>query len=273
MAMKIASFLRCGVVIVLSLVSGRAEAQSDSVNLICWLRGADISFSVTTNWSNNSMGQSMAGETYGVDVPVNMIVGGEVPENDTVSYGSLSFAIDSSKTTVRNLTINYNPGGLGPLYSGYRAIYDSLPLTEVSFGNFVVSANLYRGDFTYWAVYQDFHSQGWVDYGQSGDSEYETDSVYLLLSSSNASVSPSFADSNMKQFLVAFTQDRNELSASFLAASFQRMLEIIDLLGRKAASYPVPSGFESLQLPNNLAPGCYFARLGDQVAKFVVPPR
>jgi hypothetical protein len=51
-------------------------------------------------------------------------------------------------------------------------------------------------------------------------------------------------------------------------------LTILDLLGRVVITRLLTSDENSLQIPNAmLPPGYYFARLGDEVAKFVVPPR
>jgi len=64
------------------------------------------------------------------------------------------------------------------------------------------------------------------------------------------------------------------LVSSFVISEDVRTLEIYDLLGRNAATVEVPIGAEFVELPTTfLIPGCYFARLGDQVAKFVVAPR
>jgi hypothetical protein len=51
-------------------------------------------------------------------------------------------------------------------------------------------------------------------------------------------------------------------------------IEVLDLLSRVVAVIPIRTDDLTMDatIPQ-LPPGCYFARLGDQVAKFVVPPR
>ncbi|HEX5317209.1 MAG TPA: hypothetical protein VFX22_11215, partial [Candidatus Kapabacteria bacterium] len=57
-------------------------------------------------------------------------------------------------------------------------------------------------------------------------------------------------------------------------AHFNRRLEIFNTLSRKVADEVVLAGSLSLDHRiSSLPPGCYFARLGDEVAKFIVPPR
>jgi hypothetical protein len=58
---------------------------------------------------------------------------------------------------------------------------------------------------------------------------------------------------------------------SFNVVGFERTLQISDILGKKIFTRPVPAGQTLDQ--EALPPGFYFARLGDQVAKFIVPPR
>ena len=64
------------------------------------------------------------------------------------------------------------------------------------------------------------------------------------------------------------------LNASFPISSSNRIFEIVDLLGKTVEASLVLPNIGSLQIPTaSLPPGCYFARLGDAVAKFIVPPR
>jgi hypothetical protein len=48
-------------------------------------------------------------------------------------------------------------------------------------------------------------------------------------------------------------------------------LEVFDLLARKQLVIPITPGISTIDFPgNSLSPGCYFARLGNAVAKFAV---
>jgi len=61
---------------------------------------------------------------------------------------------------------------------------------------------------------------------------------------------------------------------SFNSSTTAKYLNIFNLLGTIAFSTYVVTEETWTQVPiASLPPGCYFARLGDQVAKFVVPPR
>ena len=52
------------------------------------------------------------------------------------------------------------------------------------------------------------------------------------------------------------------------------VVEIFNLLGKKISLISIRSREYGLEaLTPDLPPGCYFARLGDQVAKFIIPPR
>jgi hypothetical protein len=94
--------------------------------------------------------------------------------------------------------------------------------------------------------------------------------VYLKIIPPNADV-PIAIQKNSG--LRAFTNGEDEM---FLFGLLQpdKIIEIYDFLGRTLAVIQIPTGTESIVMPMALLhPGFYFARLGDQVAKFVVPPR
>ena len=62
-----------------------------------------------------------------------------------------------------------------------------------------------------------------------------------------------------------------EVVGKFQISTEDRYLQLVDFLGR-TQNILIPAGIS--RLPSLLLPpGCYFARLGDRVAKFVVPPR
>ena len=91
------------------------------------------------------------------------------------------------------------------------------------------------------------------------------DSLFLQIKPSalgvrNSNLSPriEFLDNGIQLFKFAYSSEA-------------RGLEICNTIGEivSRTSISPTSTFEELSLP----PGLYFARLGDQVAKFVVPPR
>jgi hypothetical protein len=77
-------------------------------------------------------------------------------------------------------------------------------------------------------------------------------------------------DSAARPFSVLDNESRFVL-CSFALPQRSDAIQIFDLLGR-VTTLPINVGNNTTSL-SSLPPGCYFARLGNQVAKFVVPPR
>jgi len=63
------------------------------------------------------------------------------------------------------------------------------------------------------------------------------------------------------------------LVARFTTKSISEPLQIFDMIGQPVLKMPVESGMKDMILSSqSLPPGCYFARLGNEVVKFVVMP-
>ncbi|MDP4198720.1 MAG: hypothetical protein Q8922_13870 [Bacteroidota bacterium] len=85
--------------------------------------------------------------------------------------------------------------------------------------------------------------------------------------------SPSLGVRNVGICLVRLTLS-DASTIAFEKSHAWRTLEILNLIGRNVGGFPIPPDCEQIQIRiADLPPGCYFARIGNQFAKFVVPPR
>jgi len=255
MAMKALSFLRCGVVIVLSLFAGRAGAQSDSVNLRLYLQGDGVGYSFDNSSSSTSNNTSLYRH-----IPDSINIASI--DNATCN---LWFTIDTISSMIRHLRIDRPMFAENKTLGGDEEfIFDSLPFIGSWKDGLKIPGKVYNVQAS-WSVYD---AQGKSISGttfQEDSLYFEIGPLYSMVSNSQTGIFPILQ--------VAWNWGTNTISTSFPPSDSPRIIELVDLLGRTAESAPVPSGTEYAQLLNNLPPGCYFARLGYQVAKFVVPPR
>jgi hypothetical protein len=287
--MKIASFLRCGVVIVLSLVAGRAAAQSDSVRVQLHFVGHSYSKLVPTQYYDEDPANRgwFSGPNVEVLVPfttdfdfegmyADTIRDTVVPPNSGLSSPGkwIVFTIDSENSKFLQVSLCFyqddspsNPYSIGSYEANFESIAFIRNGAQLSVvGSFTANYNVGCYVSGPWPYSYGGYFGTWDTIG------LEEDSLHIEISPFNASVSSS-QSSNLSGLLLMWNSSTNSISANFPLSDSPRILEISDLLGPSEASVEVSTGIESLQLSNNLPPGCYFARLGDQVAKFVVPPR
>ncbi len=281
------SLLRCGSVIALMLLAVSAWAQSDSVLVRFSALGGRYSKDIIPTFKDqfgNTIDCPCGRFTAYLGSHCEFLQSGDCIHSfitgnvDTISYvfdtsyyGWSFFAIvDHSKGQFRQVAfseaINY-------IHDGYEFSsefsFDSVPLTQIS-------TILALGRFP--AVYHGSAASkcdpGWGGagcYGSFDTSVQETDSLYIQISPYSATVlnSTPIRDSTLHLVWDAATRS---ISAHFPNSNSQRVLEICDLLGRIKERIIIPSELESTQLRSTLPPACYFARLGDQVAKFLVTP-
>ncbi len=289
MAMKRASFL-CGVVIVLSLVAGRVWAQSDSntiVRLYCGSINSGCSMAVAeTTTVTGSRGDSIT-STYTTEDghSLSVGIGGSFPLLDRSHIGMESWwlDIDTVNNLIVNLTLDKGDGRqVSQIGSGMYAGWDHIevvfePIPFVRTDNLIsIMPGRYPCKF-------DFQSEDQGGQGNEGNGARQTtysgycydtgstvDSVYLEIYPASAWV---LTVPKTNTFLQGTSDGVNEIF-SFNSSSIGRNLEVIDMLGRIAFSIFLPpsEAWYEVQL-DQFPPGCYFARLGDQVAKFMVPPR
>ncbi|MDP4198569.1 MAG: T9SS type A sorting domain-containing protein [Bacteroidota bacterium] len=100
--------------------------------------------------------------------------------------------------------------------------------------------------------------------GNQNETGIETDTVTLRVSFPSNRVVQLSAD---PPFTLANSQ--SGYVASFRTSKIVRSLQLFNLLGQPVASMQIATGAGSINIPI-LPPGCYFARLGTEVAKFCV---
>jgi hypothetical protein len=284
--MKIASFLRCGVVIVLLLVAGRAGAQLDSnseVSLYCSqiCDGCTMIVTHTSIFDTNK-------DTYPYSQSLCVGYNGSFRYSgiDSVSFvdGAFvaEFKIDSINKCFRNISFS-SYGGTGvdsaPCYQyntpGYFAQFvvqlDSLSYkdslgTLSAHGIFSLNAN-FMGLVDCGTPHQSWN-------GGCRDTKLVIDTISIeIVPNGYLSVSQTATIPETRSIEILDQGIESSLGI-FATSEYPRTLELYDLLGRNVALIQIPSSTEFIELPiASLPPGCYFAQLGDQVAKFVVPPK
>lgn len=280
--MKTASFLRCGVVIVLLLITGRVGAQIDSnafVKIYCApiTEGCTAMVTCSTYTNRGTFGgyteDEQAAETVGID--------GYFRLSDRSHDGNNSwwFDIDSINSQIINFTLMngvFTPYPSGSIYSGawdsIKVTFDNIFFVKTDSGIHIIPGK-YPCKYAVQSEINYTSQSGQLTnhcVGGCDDTGSTMDSVFLEISLASSIVS-NFVEQNIP-FRV--TSDGANEMFSFNSSSSGGYLNVIDMLGRIAFSiFLLPSEtWHEVQL-EQFPPGCYFARLGDQVAKFVVPPR
>ncbi len=158
--------------------------------------------------------------------------------------------------------------------AGITMSVDSLPfvrrssmLIEVIQG--VYSCHYHVSGYSYFTIPRP--GQGFAEFTDRGDSiAPDTISLSITRIASNALVLAKPLDPQR----LTLSPKNQFIEATFESADDERSMVLTDLLGIKMASFNIlPGSSHELFPASQLPPGCYFARLGDQIAKFVVPPR
>jgi hypothetical protein len=301
MAMKIASFLRCGVVIVLSLVAGRAAAQIDSNAMVTFSCSPIFGYCSMTIYhgSGSPFDTNYICCTLNPDIDLSYNGSFKFSGGDSVLFdtgysssfaggycsGPRSFAaqfkVDTINKCFRNLVLSGScswGANQGPWYTpescGFNQLVaqlDSLPYKDSS--GILFTHGVFSLSSTHTASLNCANGgQYW--FGNCGDTEQMMDTITIeIVPNGYLSVSQSTSILGTRSFAIQ-DQGSESLLATFAPYENPRSLEIYDLLGRIAALISIPSNAEFIELlAESFPPGCYFARLGNQVAKFVVPPR
>jgi hypothetical protein len=289
MAMKALSFLRCGMVIVLLLFAGRAGAQIDSnakVRLFCSPIVLEC-YGVPIVHYPEGMAHVYANPIawVGFDTSLRFQVSDSIycKKGFNYCFEQASLIVDTISKCFRHLVFSSSNPSYGwgipcrawfcPEESSvfFQMSIDSLPYID-SLG--IISASgVFNFSESLSAQYNcNCHNQWWS--GSCDDSGKVMDSITIeIIPDGYLSVSQLGTLSEARPLAIV-GQGTESVLCTFSSSENIRMLEIYDLLGRNSAIIPIPSGAEYFQFPIvSLPPGCYFARLGDQVAKFVVPPR
>jgi hypothetical protein len=253
--MKKASIL-CVAVIIFSLFAGRAGAQIDSNSIVKLYLGT-VSDGCTPEGNCET---AFASDTVGYDGTFKL-------------KDNQFFTIDWKDSEILNISIQHqtnfgNNGSGGPLgYAGIRLTFSPIP--------FHSDGNVFRitpGKFGCGE-----HFGGGIPYVGHTNCTNECSDTMFILDSVNLIISPpgSFVknDLEINNYFRVTSDGVNEMF-SFNSSSIGRNIEVMDMLGRIVSSISL-SPSETWHEVNiaQFPPGCYFARLGDQMAKFIVPPR
>jgi len=272
--MKVASLWGVAVIL-LALVAGRARAQFDSnatMTVHCGAVSAECTMTITrifnyTDTSTYTVGAAMSG---GVDYS-----GRFAPSITLGSFNQyLNISIDSVHKT---LLLNFHKSEIVETNesSGEDDIdvtFDSLSYKITQSGGLRAEGFFSASDqFGAFQVVTLPHGNGG---GSCNSEEQVTDSVFIEITPESSSIVNSLTEPNMKIGLTASIVGDGVEIFNFFPSPFKRELNVFNLLGANQIQRSIASGVNSLLCSiEALPPGCYFARLGDQVAKFVVPPR
>lgn len=285
--MKMLASIGFVAVIALSLIAGRAEAQLDSnarVTVICSeiVDGCTMTvFHVYDIGARlDTLGSAPSYQKWGLAL------------NDTFRYidgprfgVTFSVDVDTVNRCFRNLSLysTYaygaegqcaNGGGWGGGTNNLNARLDVL--------NYQDSLGILSAHGVY-AMSVDFSASYYCNVGISGHEAWNgtckdrmqvVDTISIrIVPSSYLSVPPQGLMIETRDIAIR-AQGTESLLCTFPLSEYPSVLKIYDFLGRTIEVVPIPISTAYLELPTaSLSPGCYFARLGDQVAKFVVPPR
>jgi hypothetical protein len=274
MAMKIASSLWCGAVIVLSLAAARAGAQIDSnatIFLYCGPLGGGCSYTVTeTDQSGNTLSSWEDGGSLSITIDDTF------RSSQNTTGGPPSFTIDSMNRFIRNLEYakfqdHYYQGSPQQSDGGelVQVHFDSIPYLREANG--IIHLDGKYTAYVSFGSFREFGLHQWSYSGGCNENDTVMDSVRLQIIP--ASIASVLVVANKGTQLSIRIIGLN-LLASFEPSAVVQRLEVTNLLGTIVFDLQIESDELNFEIPGtSLPPGCYFARLGDQVAKFVVPPR
>ena len=287
-AMKITTSLSFTMMIAFLLLAGRAEAQldtNDRVILYCGqvCGGCVIPGNFPPSYTNESNNRSLCvsyngsypysggdSSQFTIDTDEDVCCNGGVLQR----FWTAQFKIDTVYKFIRNLIIIHA--------HAYQVVEDVGGIDEISVHfdslQYVDSSGilLARGIFPCTYFFSTFIQGDWHNVGSynssCSDSGQTMDTVSLEIAPTAYLDVTQGGSPPVVSHLYLSVDREGMLLSSFSPSSYPRSLEIIDLLGKTVVSLPIQSGIESLQFSLPCS-GCYFARLGDQVTKFVIPPR
>jgi|GEM_PF-6805219 len=189
--------------------------------------------------------------------------------SDTSYHGS--FEIDTTSHLIRNLTVSYE--GIDPSFrmftvgEGYILYFDTIHYD----GNFSDTISV-QGD--YLSKYQTSVGGGFMSSNVSGSDSGEIPApITIDFPAKIPSSVSTFNVNGAENFKLSYSSSLKLLLVSFPFSADIRKLTLFDPLGVLVCESNIPSGIFNKNVQVTLSPGCYFARLGGQVAKFVVLPR
>lgn len=262
--MKIVFSICCGVV--LSLFAARAGAQVDSsaiMRLYCGQLNEGCEMEVNCQEGSNIVYSSA---TAGFDSSIRF---GDIGRLGIAPWQSLNLSIDFGDSEITNLTItngeDIQVNGTDAGWADLTLVFPFIPfhykngVIEITPGKYLCSTSF--GAFCKFGLDN-------VCSGSCSKTDTIMDSVFFEITPATDVVESTLESSESFRAIGMNTQE----AFAYSPQPFDRSLVLCDILGRTISTILIPSG-QTLNQSQNLPPGCYFARLGNHVAKFVVPPR
>ncbi len=256
-----------------------AHAQSGSEVLSIHFEAPIQSYGFTTTVLIPHSGTSFSGTYHSGQEQLSLDTSLPIQVSDSIHISFenylLNVIIDSSFNLIKTLsledtgigggTIGYDDQAGGGLWR-YYAVVDSVSFIKDS-------SSLIISTIPVPAMYYTYAFWGSVNYeddeqGSESSSGFQIDTLSLKISTLNSLVS-SLKTSGSQKLSVALDNE-GFYEATFNPTPTERELDVMNLLGSKVISLPIYSESSSIRLLTGIHPGFYFARLGNEIAKFVV---
>ncbi|MDP4198572.1 MAG: hypothetical protein Q8922_00450 [Bacteroidota bacterium] len=268
------SSYRLAIIFALLLLAGRAAGQTDTCLLNYEILGGTFNWTVQTTF----MPCPKPSNTYTGIIPLNLsYFGHAVLHGDTISLpqqSAVRFVVDTMQHRITHFTIS----GLGTPTQGFSQFSSSCTLAfDPIVYDMDSTSSLRVASGSYHATAHtdvSFLNLPTPDSGCRGESETgHFDSTWASDYGLVLWISP-IPKSGVQD---AAIHDRTPLHIAVsgknleVTSSSSGRLIVMDLLGRTEMSQEIPIARSGLQISiRSLPPGCYFARLGTEVAKFCV---
>ncbi|HEX5317208.1 MAG TPA: hypothetical protein VFX22_11210 [Candidatus Kapabacteria bacterium] len=268
--MKTAVSIWCAAVTTLLTMRATAQVDSNSVlRLYCGPITAGCEIDVVCQDGRGSIVSTSTTDGFDSSIRFADIAGWGA---SSYPWQELNFRIDSVDSEIVGLTIakredvrgNSEYGGD---ITGFAGLSLTFPLIPFHYINNVVQ--IPQGQFLCYIYAYGFAQYGMYNPCSGSCKTYDTimDSVFFEITPARDLVEYPLEKS---KYFRAISMSGQE-AISYSPQPFDRTLEVLDILGRTVSIAHILSGQSLTDLA--LPPGCYFTRLGNEVAKFVVPPR
>ncbi|MDP4198719.1 MAG: hypothetical protein Q8922_13865 [Bacteroidota bacterium] len=261
-------------------VPPRSMAQTDSLHIHFRLQGATTYYSFQTTIA--APGGPYSGSTHSGSINTDLDTRFVLPRTNSVclncgDVNGLSFTIDPVNRQITGLLVKYQMVeymGYGVTVTNYQIQFPALAYTEQ--GSKINAGSQYckATSDTLWAMYESSTPNG-METGSWGLRSTPTDSLGLEIITTPGSADVNAAIAAPNQSLAVWSDVvGNSLQVLLPSSATAEELDLIDMMGRTVLRLRVPPGNSELDVSLAQIPsGCYFARMGTQVAKFVVPLR
>ncbi len=258
----------------------RTQAQSDSVVLTLHFATPMSTYGFITMVANIH-DSIWYGPYYSGSIDLRIDTSIVIPMDDSINIrigkSDVECFIDSSAGLLRNLaflcqgSVGGTTGSAGEAGSGLWQ--DTIKIDSSAFSRagsaIIVSPSVIEGTYSWEAYWTSdpflYPKEGGGEFGNGA----QEDTLSMELSPAVSSV---FSAKTLEPQEFSIAMDGEGFCiATFSPKPMERQLDLVSLLGSKMISIPIYSECSSMQLPEAiLPPGLYFARLGNEIAKFIV---